>query len=85
MRRVRGSHVARALEADSGSARRWVATEYVVGLTLERHVETHGPMLRQTATAGPTGWPASHVILSPSGPIVIDLGIVSARLDQPQR
>ena len=94
-RRVRGRHTARVLAADTDSARQWVATEYVEGPTLERHVLAHGPMSHEALTAmavaladGLAGihdaglvhrdLKPSNVILSPSGPRVIDFGIARA-------
>ena len=94
-RRVRGRHTARVLAADTDSARQWVATEYVEGPTLERHVLAHGPMSHQALTAMAVGLAdglagihdaglvhrdlkPSNVILSPSGPRVIDFGIARA-------
>lgn len=92
---VRGTFTARLVRADTASTPQWVATEYVPGPTLARHVEGHGPLavdqvrllavalldaLRSVHEVGiiHRDLKPSNVILSPTGPRVIDFGIARA-------
>ncbi|MEV0830233.1 protein kinase [Nonomuraea rubra] len=90
-----GARTARVPAADPDAARPWLATEYVPGPTLARHVEDRGPMSGQELTGLAAGLAEalralhavnvvhrdlkpSNVILSPSGPKLVDMGIARA-------
>lgn len=95
LRRVDGACTARVLAADPDAARPWLATEYVSGPTLARHVQDGGALSGQELKGLAAGLAEalralhavnvvhrdlkpSNVILSPSGPKLVDMGIARA-------
>ncbi|MGI5118999.1 serine/threonine-protein kinase [Marinactinospora thermotolerans] len=92
LRRVGGLCTASVHAADPGAPRPWVATDFVPGATLSRHVRENGPLDGDRLTAFAAGVAEAlcaihgagivhcdlkpgNVILSPSGPKVLDFGI----------
>ncbi|PDP86450.1 serine/threonine protein kinase [Glycomyces fuscus] len=55
VRRVSSPCVPRFLDSDTGAAQPWLATEYVAGPTLRRHVREHGPLTGTGLRAFATG------------------------------
>jgi serine/threonine protein kinase len=93
--RVSGPHLVPLLAADPDAPTPWLATAYVPGPTLSRHVSEHRPLdegsLYAFAAATAQALAAVHaagvvhrdvkpanVLLTPSGPRVLDFGIAHA-------
>ncbi|GIH72618.1 serine/threonine protein kinase [Sphaerimonospora thailandensis] len=73
LRGVEGACLARMFDADPGTERPWLATEFIPGPTLEQHVQAEGPVTGDALTGLAAGLAEALVAMHAAGVVHRDL------------